>query len=100
MDHTSSPRSRLTIDLDPALRRRIKVAAIQNEQSVSEYVRAILERALPTQSEADFSSTRRLTKETIDYFHKVREETMRGRRFSVDSTDLINDARDERISQQ
>jgi hypothetical protein len=37
MDHTSSPRSRLTIDLDPALRRRIKVAAIQFGPPTSDF---------------------------------------------------------------
>jgi len=42
---------------------------------VSEYVIAILERAVPAQAEADFSP-RRLTKEVVDYFRQAREATM------------------------
>ena len=55
---------------------------------MSEYVIAILERAVPAQAEADFSP-RRLTKEVVDYFRQAREETMQGRKFTVGSADLV-----------
>src|SRR2546425_3428086 len=48
-DHTrhSKKRSRLIIDIVPELRRRIKVAAAQNDLSVQEYVGRILDQAVP-----------------------------------------------------
>ena len=43
-------RSRITIDISPELRRRIKVAASQNDLSISEYLGRILEQAVPDEA--------------------------------------------------
>ena len=40
-------RSRITIDMSPELRRRIKVAASQRDVSISEYLGSILEENVP-----------------------------------------------------
>ena len=40
-------RSRITIDISPELRRRIKVAASQRDLSISEYLGNILEEHVP-----------------------------------------------------
>src|SRR2546425_4184135 len=40
-------RSRITIDISPELRRRIKVAASQRDLSISEYLGSILEENVP-----------------------------------------------------
>ena len=43
-------RSRITIDISPELRRRIKIAALQNDSSISEYVGDILEKIVPDEA--------------------------------------------------
>ncbi len=43
---TTAPRARLSIDVEPELRRRVKVAAAQKDLSVREYLVAIVRRAL------------------------------------------------------
>lgn len=43
-------RSRITIDISPELRRRIKMAALQNDQSISEYLGDILEKNVPVEA--------------------------------------------------
>ena len=48
-------RSRITIDISPELRRRIKVAASQRDVSISEYLSQILEENVP--EEASISQT-------------------------------------------
>ncbi len=44
-------RSRITIDISPELRRRIKVAASQRDVSISEYLGDILEENVPDEME-------------------------------------------------
>src|SRR5438874_10263053 len=44
---TPKKRSRITIDVSPEMRRRIKMAAAQNDLSVGEYVGRILEENVP-----------------------------------------------------
>ncbi len=46
-------RSRITIDISPELRRRIKMAALQNDLSISEYVGDILEKNVPDEMNVD-----------------------------------------------
>ena len=46
-------RSRITIDVSPEMRRRIKMAAAQNDLSVGEYVGRILEENLTMQASGD-----------------------------------------------
>ncbi|HUY27554.1 MAG TPA: hypothetical protein VMV27_09055 [Candidatus Binataceae bacterium] len=41
------PRPRLTLDISPSLKRRIKIAAASHEMPVSAYVTRLLDRAVP-----------------------------------------------------
>src|SRR5258706_14418706 len=43
----NTKRTRITIDVSPELRRRIKMAATQNDLSISEYLGRILDEAVP-----------------------------------------------------
>lgn len=92
----SSQRSRLTIDVPAGLRRRIKLAATAREQSVKDYLVGILETAVPAE-ESRAASGRPVTAGMIESLRRARDEVMRGRRFSVDSVDLLNEAREERL---
>src|SRR5579875_719986 len=52
-------RTRLIIDITPALRRRIRLAAAREDVSVREYVEGILERAVPEENSAVAQQARR-----------------------------------------
>lgn len=90
-------RTRITIDISPELRQRIKAAAFQNNISISEYLGDILEDAVPK----DIIYNREpkpLTREKLERVLKVHEEIVAhtyGRTFS-DSTELIRQMREER----
>lgn len=89
-------RSRITIDVSPKLRKRIKLAAAQNEMSISEYLGQILERAVP--DEASRRQRKPLTRETLEHVYQVHEEIMEhtNRRIFEDSTEIIRQMREER----
>ena len=90
-------RSRLMIDLSPELRRRIKVAAARRDLSVREYVARILEDVVPAEENASREARRPVTQRTLESLLHAREAVMRGRRFDDDSTDLLREARAERM---
>lgn len=90
-------RTRITIDVSPELRTRIKVAAAENSISISEYLGRILEESVPAQ---DTGRTRGhpVTRETIERLREIREAIMRdrsGKPFE-DSTEMIRQMREER----
>ena len=89
-------RPRLMIDISPELRRRIKVAAVQKDLSVNEYVGRILEEAVPP--EAGERQPRPVSRESLERLLRTREHIMQarqGRPFS-DSTEIIRQMREER----
>ena len=65
-------RSRLTIDVSPELRRRIKMAAFQNDLSVSEYLGNILEEEVPQEASVDRQSGHPVTQEAIERLNRLR----------------------------
>ena len=90
-------RSRITFDVSPELRRRIKVAALQNDLSIGEYLGRILEQAVPgegTSPRQRRPATRRMSEE----LRQVREAILQdhhGQPFE-DSTEMIRQMREER----
>ncbi len=93
-------RPRITIDVSPELRKRIKAAALQNNLSISEYLVNILEEVVPeeksmiTQMEED----RPLTSEYLEQIHRVRERIIKeskGQGFE-DSAEAVRRMREER----
>jgi hypothetical protein len=90
-------RSRITIDVSPELRRRIKIAALQNDSSISEYVGDILEKIVPDEASMK-QPGRPVSRETIERFRRIREKILQdhqGKPFE-DSTELIRQMREER----
>lgn len=81
---------------DPGIRRQVKTAAAKRDISVSEYcLRAITLQLMkdgerPGEGKADFLKT------AIEKAHRFRAKTFGGRVFSVSSTDLIREARENR----
>ena len=91
-------RSRITIDISPELRRRIKVAASQRDLSISEYLGGILEENVPNEASITQRPRKPLTRETLEHVYQVHEEIMEhtNRRIFEDSTELIRQMREER----
>ena len=65
MVNNAKKRSRLTIDVSPELRWRVKVAAAQKDISMSEYVSRLLETNVPDEEPSEEPRGRLVTKETI-----------------------------------
>ena len=91
-------RSRITIDISPELRRRIKVAASKRDLSISEYLGSILEANVPQEVIIKQGQRKLLTRETLEHVYEVHEQIMEHtkRRIFEDSTELIHQMREER----
>ena len=90
-------RSRITIDLSPELRRRIKMAALQNDLPIGEYVGRILEQNVPeegTTIRQRSPATRKMSEE----LRQLREAILQDRNGQPfeDSTEMIRQMREER----
>jgi hypothetical protein len=91
-------RSRLIIDIVPELRRRIKIAAAENDLSVQEYVGRILEQAVPPERNSVQRQYGRLDRAAVDKLLQTHETIMRAHPGQVfeDSSELIHQAHEER----
>ena len=91
-------RSRITIDVSPELRRRIKMAALQNDLPISEYVGRILEQNVPDEASIIQRQRRPVTNKTLERLSKISDEIMesRGGKLFEDSTEMIRQMREER----
>ena len=97
-ENQTKKRSRITIDVSPELRRRIKMAATQNDLSISEYLGRILEEAVPQEVNTVQRKQKRLTRETLEDIYRVHEEIKQHTQGKVfeDSSELIHQMREER----
>ena len=91
-------RSRITLDVSPELRRRIKLAALQDNLSVGEYVSRILEQVVPKEESMKPKQRRPATRKMLEELQQVREQIMRRRNGELfeDSTEMIRQMREER----
>jgi hypothetical protein len=98
-------RARLSIDVAPELRRRIKIAAAARDLSVRDYVEMVLRHALESEELVEVSTGRRLTPDErerglkamaeLERMDQVLLEQRGGRPFSL-SWELLNESRDDR----
>ena len=98
--HTTK-RSRITIDITPELRRRIKLAALQHDLSISEYAGHILDEGVPKDESTTQRERRPVTRDFLESVYRVRERIMqesKGQLFE-DSAELIRQQREERTRQ-
>ncbi len=91
-------RSRITIDITPELRRRIKLAAFKRDLSVGEYVGDILEEIVPKEESITEQEWHPVSRKTWESLQEIREEIMRSRdgKPFEDSTKMIRQMREER----
>lgn len=91
-------RSRITFDVSPELRRRIKIAALHSDLSIGEYLGIILEEAVPKDTSILQQRGHPVTHEAIERLHQLRKQIGRenkGEPFE-DSTELLRQQRQER----
>jgi len=95
----SGKRSRLTIDISEGLRRRVKMAAFQNDLSISEYVGDILERNVPDEASTSQRERRPVTYKTLEEFDQISEQILQDRQGKIfeGTVDLIRQQREERL---
>ena len=94
----TTKRPRVTIDVSPELRRRIKMAASQNDQSISEYIGKILDEAVPPEVSTIQQQGHPVTRDAIERFRQLRKKILaehNGELFE-DSTEMIRQMREER----
>jgi hypothetical protein len=93
-------RTRITIDVSPELRTRIKVAAAENGISISEYLGRILEGAIPARN-TERTKGHPVTLEAIERLRRLREQIFQenNRQFFEDSAELLYQQREERTQQ-
>ena len=91
-------RSRITIDVSPELRKRIKMEAAKNQISISEYLGRILDEAVPQEDSLLQLEKKPLTREKLEHVLKVREEIIAhtGGYTFEDSTAVVRQMREER----
>jgi predicted metal-dependent RNase len=99
--HQAAPttkRSRITIDVSPELRRRIKLAALQHDLSISEYVGDILEEVVPKEASTAQRQHHPITHEAIERLKRISEQIMqdRGGKLFENTAEMIRQMREER----
>lgn len=87
-------RTRVIIDIDSDLKRMIKIAAAEKDLSIKDYIIGILEKNLAKYGGVKSKNNGLYTSTIIDRFKAMQDE--QALPFTVDSTDLIHQSRDER----
>ncbi len=90
-------RPRLTVDINPALKRRIKVAAAAQDLPVSAYIAQVLEQAVPVAETVTSASDGVVTAAMTRRAATLRKE--QASPFTEDSAELIREAREQRHSE-
>lgn len=94
--HQGKKRTRIMVDVTPDLRRRVKIAAAEQDVSVRDYVVQILEQALADGRSPRTDRGNPVTAEAVERLAATRDLILQGRTFTDDSADLIRQAREER----
>lgn len=95
----SKKRTRITIDISPYLRKRIKIAAAESDLSIGEFLSNILEEAIPDKTQTHRQQGHPVTREAIERLRQLRKQIMedrQGRPFEESSTEMLERAREER----
>jgi hypothetical protein len=86
-------RSRLTLDLDPELHLRMKIAAAQARLSMREYVEQMLREHVPSLPQQAQPQHRPIASDVLERLARTRQEISGGRVLS-DATEIIRRMRD------
>jgi hypothetical protein len=93
----ATSRPRLTVDISPTLKRRIKIAAAAQDMPVSAYIARVLEQAVPAADTIAKVSGGAISSEMMRRAAALRSEQKAP--FPEDSADLIREAREQRLAE-
>src|SRR6266702_8774149 len=93
---TTMKRSRITIDISPELRRRIKVAASQRDLSISEYLGDILEENVPDEINLVEQNTHPVPSDILEEVDRIHERVLRESKGHIfeDSAEVLRQQRE------
>ena len=91
-------KKRFTLDLDPGVQTRLKIAAALRGVSMRRYCVSAIEKELAQDNEAVFQ-TPRFTEEGLNQLLALREEIFGGEMLPGDSTDIIREERELRTKE-
>jgi predicted amidophosphoribosyltransferase len=91
-------RTRITIDISPELRQRIKLAAFQNNVSISEYVGNILAQNVPDEETIKLEKPHPVPPEFLEQLFRLRDQISREANGQVfeDSAEAVRRMREDR----
>lgn len=91
-------RPRISFDVSPELRKRIKAAALQNNVSISEYLVNILEEIVPDEMEIIQQEKHPVPPDIMEEVYRVQEQVIRDSKGHIfeDSTETLRRLREER----
>jgi alpha-L-arabinofuranosidase len=94
----NTKRTRITIDVSPELRRRIKMAATQNDLSISEYLGRILDEAVPEEDNMAQEEWQPLSPDILEEVDRLHARVVResGGHIFEDSAEVLRQQREER----
>ena len=97
-ESTTMKRTRITIDISPELRRRIKIAASQRDVSISEYLGEILEEHVPVETNLVEQDAHPVPPDILEEVDRIRERVIRESKGHIfeDSTEVLRQQREER----
>ncbi len=91
-------RTRITIDVSPELRRRIKIAATQKDVSISEYLGQILEKHVPEEMNLIEQDAHPVPADILEEVDRIHERVIRESKGHIfqDSAETLRQQREER----
>ena len=94
-------RPRISIDVTPDLRRRIRLAAAARDMSVTEYCREAIEGRLGLDrgNGEDAEARSQRARATVVGLREMQQRIFGGRRLTTSSAELIREAREERLAE-
>lgn len=91
-------KSRFTLDMTPELRTRLKIAAARKGVTMRQYSLSAIEQQLD-EEEVGMLAYGAFDREAIEKARELQETVFGGRQLVDESTQLIRQAREERVSQ-
>ncbi|MBM3940347.1 MAG: hypothetical protein FJ318_05570 [SAR202 cluster bacterium] len=92
----ASNTTRITIDLDSAVQRRLKATAAIKGKTIREYCTDAIERQLQADESESAVALPRFAPEAVDELARLRAELFDKNAYRVDTTELLRAVREER----
>ena len=94
-------RVRMTFDVAPDLRRRIKLAALNHNLTLNEYLGQVLEEVVPVEEEIIQKHRQPVSREAIERLLQFRQELIKETNGIVfdDTAEILHEEREKRLNQ-